>query len=179
MTSRPFVISRATADEAGIIARHRADMYRDMGQLPDGTDALLVDVTTHVLREAMAAGEYVGWLASSTDGAGAIVGGGGALLRRRLPRVIATPTPHLAVGREALIVNVFVEPAWRRQGIARAILQEIVSWAVAEQFDSIVLHASEEGRALYESMGFRATNEMRYAGAIEAGPSSPLVAGSP
>jgi hypothetical protein len=30
----------------------------------------------------------------------------------------------------------------------------------------LVLHASDDGRALYESLGFVATNEMRYAGAL-------------
>jgi hypothetical protein len=30
----------------------------------------------------------------------------------------------------------------------------------------LVLHASDEGRPLYESMGFEPTNEMRYTGTL-------------
>ena len=162
--ARPaFVIRRATVDDAAIIGRHRADMYRDMGALPEEWRDALVTHTTDFLRGALESGEYVGWLAAAPDEAATIVGGGGALLRRRLPRVSGGEHPRVAPGREALIVNIFTEPDWRRRGVARRILQEILAWATADGCDSIVLHASDEGRALYESFGFRATNEMRYA----------------
>jgi len=163
--NRPgYIIRRATAADADTIGRHRADMYRDMGQLPVTWRNELIAVTADILRSTIVSGDYVGWLAAPDDDKSMIIGGGGALVRRRLPRVIEGERPHIAPGREALIVNVFVERDWRRRGIARAILGEILAWAHEESFDSIVLHASDEGRALYESLGFRATNEMRYGG---------------
>jgi hypothetical protein len=36
-----------------------------------------------------------------------------------------------------------------------------VEWCRADGFHGVVLHASDEGRPLYESMGFQTTNEMR------------------
>jgi GNAT superfamily N-acetyltransferase len=164
MKRRDYVIRRATVADADTIGQHRADMYRDMGQLPEEWRHDLIALTADFLRTAIASGEYVGWLASPADAEGTIVGGGGALVRRRLPRVIEGPHPHIAPGREALIVNVFTERDWRRRGVARAIMNEILGWARAEDFDSIVLHASDEGRTLYQSMGFCATSEMRYEG---------------
>lgn len=164
MKRRAYVIRRATLADAGTIARHRADMYRDMGALPPASRDDLIAHTNEFLQTALTSGQYVGWLATSRDDDATIVGGAGALVRRRLPRVIGRDAPRIAPGREALIVNVFTEPEWRRHGVARAIMNEILVWAHAEKIDSIVLHASDEGRPLYESLGFRATNEMRYAG---------------
>jgi GNAT superfamily N-acetyltransferase len=59
---------------------------------------------------------------------------------------------------------VFVEPSSRRQGIARALTEAALDWGREAGLVSIVLHASPAGRPLYESIGFVATNEMRYDG---------------
>ena len=37
----------------------------------------------------------------------------------------------------------------------------ILDWLRAQGLRSVNLHASQEGRHLYEKMGFEATNEMR------------------
>jgi len=36
-----------------------------------------------------------------------------------------------------------------------------VAWCGRNGFRSVALHASEDGRALYEELGFSGTNEMR------------------
>jgi GNAT superfamily N-acetyltransferase len=59
-----------------------------------------------------------------------------------------------------LVVNVYTEPEYRRQGIARALMLALMEWARTTAADRVVLHASSDGRALYESLGFVATNEM-------------------
>ncbi|MBC7881693.1 MAG: GNAT family N-acetyltransferase [Anaerolineae bacterium] len=61
-----------------------------------------------------------------------------------------------------LVVNVYTEPEWRGQGIARALMSTLMDWAVVQGCERVVLHASETGRALYTSLGFTATNEMRW-----------------
>ncbi len=165
MEAHAFDIRRASVADADVIARHRADMFRDMGQLADDWRSVLIAQTTETLRTDLESGEYVGWLATPAGDPATIIGGGGALLRRRLARIAGSgPHASLAPGREALIVNVFTEPEWRRRGVARRIVEGIVAWARADRRDTIVLHASQDGRGLYESIGFRATNEMRYVG---------------
>ena len=42
-------------------------------------------------------------------------------------------------------------------------MRELLSWCRANGVESVVLHASPEGRPLYEQLGFTPTNEMRYA----------------
>jgi hypothetical protein len=44
------------------------------------------------------------------------------------------------------------------------LLKQIIDWAHDEKLDRLLLHASANGRALYERLGFVATNEMRFVG---------------
>ena len=55
----------------------------------------------------------------------------------------------------------YTEPAYRRQGVARLLVRTMIEWCRAEGFVAVALHASKDGRPLYESFGFRPTNEMR------------------
>ena len=64
-------------------------------------------------------------------------------------------------GRHAIVINVFTEPAWRWGGVGEMLMREIIEFARTERLDRLVLHASRSGRALYERLGFVATNEMR------------------
>jgi GNAT superfamily N-acetyltransferase len=60
-----------------------------------------------------------------------------------------------------VILNVYTEPEFRKRGIARQIMLTILGWVKEHGFHSVNLHASDEGRHLYEKLGFEATNEMR------------------
>ena len=60
-----------------------------------------------------------------------------------------------------MIVNVYTEPAYRRRGLARRLMVAMLEWAHGEGYGTVSLHASDFGRSLYESLGFKATNEMR------------------
>jgi hypothetical protein len=37
-----------------------------------------------------------------------------------------------------------------------------MDWSREQGFDRVVLHASDAGRPLYEKIGFKPTNEMRW-----------------
>lgn len=62
--------------------------------------------------------------------------------------------------RHARINAVFVKPEHRRRGIAHALTRAAVDWARAQDCIVVTLGASEEGRPLYEQLGFAASNEM-------------------
>jgi len=104
----------------------------------------------------------IGWLATPADKPETIVGGAGVQLQPILPRPVDTST--IGEGRQAIIVNVFTEPQWRRHGIASLLVKEIVNWSKDQRIDRLLLHASDEGRSLYEKLGFVASNEMRLSG---------------
>lgn len=160
-------------DDADTVATHRVMMFRDMGMLAAKDEATLHAETCRYLREAVPRGEYVGWLAEPgaepglkhdvshpTDAVDRpVVAGGGIQLRRILPRV---HDGEIILGPEALILNVYTEREWRRRGIAEVLVRHMVAWARARGIRRITLHASLEGRAIYERIGFTPTNEMQW-----------------
>ena len=55
----------------------------------------------------------------------------------------------------------FTEPEHRRRGLARWIVETIVGWGREAGLPGVYLHASDEARPLYASLGFEPTSEMR------------------
>jgi GNAT superfamily N-acetyltransferase len=147
-----YSIRVATVNDAALIAYHRRAMFTDMGY----TD------TTHLesmetefadwVREKLARGEYLGWFVVNGE---AVIAGAGLWLMDWPPHIIGTGA------RRGNILNVYTHPDYRRRGLARHLMTTILDWCRANSLETVILHASAEGRALYESLGFKATNEMR------------------
>src|SRR5262249_19148662 len=105
------------------------------------------------VQEKMLAGEYLTWLAVTHDGA--VAGGAGLWLMDWPPHMVGTGP------RRGNILNVYTEPEFRRRGLARQLTLAAMHWCRTNGIDCVILHASDEGRPLYESLGFQRTNEMR------------------
>lgn len=153
MPSTDIPIRAATPADSAAILHHRRRMFEDM---KEGTPADLdrmVEATRPWLEQALTSGAYRGWLAE--DGAGRAVAGGGVLISSwpAGPRDIRT--------QRAVILNVYVEPEFRRQGLARRLMLLIIMWLKEQGFSSVALHAGADGRPLYEQLGFQQNNEMR------------------
>jgi GNAT superfamily N-acetyltransferase len=151
-----YRIRRAAIDDAPIIARQRAAMFRDMGDLIGDDIAKLENASFVYVRQMMAERRYLGWLAERQ---GNVVAGAGMIINQLLPRPGA-----IEGGAQALICNVYCEPEHRRRGLARALITTMLEWCKRERMAKIVLHASPDGRPLYESLEFVQTNEMRWQG---------------
>lgn len=165
-------IRTATLADVDIIARHRVSMFSDMGRATPEIREPLRRLTTEYLLEAIPRGEYFGWLAASGDDSHHIVAGAGAQVRRVLPFPLKQPdgSVQAAWGAQAIVINVYTEPDFRRRGLARRLMQEVIAWAGASKQESLVLHAAPAAVALYEQLGFSATMEMRLTGALPAHP---------
>ena len=153
MTKADIIIREALPSEAAIILHHRRSMFRDMGE---GTVAELdrmVEVAGPWLRKALDDGSYRHWLA--LDASGRVAAGGGVLL------CPWPANPKDPCTERAVILNIFTEPEFRKRGIARQVMLTILDWIRGRGLRSVNLHASKEGRALYEKLGFELTNEMR------------------
>jgi GNAT superfamily N-acetyltransferase len=142
-------------------------MFRDMGRLDPAIYAGLTRTSEEYFRAAMPTGEYVAWIAVSRADANEIVGGAGVQVRPILPRPDHTGG-RLLTGNQGLVVNVYTEPPWRRQGVANLLMRHVLIWARGARLASVVLHASGEGRPLYDKLQFVATNEMQYLGSLTA-----------
>jgi GNAT superfamily N-acetyltransferase len=146
----------AEPEDARIIARQRACMFLEMARITEDGVPELLNASTSCLQQALTDGTYRGWLAESASGE--VVAGTGVLLRPLLPR------PDALRGPEAVVLNVYVEPAYRRRGLARTLMVALLDWCRQERIPRIVLHPSSAGQPLYESLGFTPTGEMVYRG---------------
>ena len=156
----PFRIRPAGVQDIPLLARHRVEMFADMGRLAADAGEALRAATEPMLAEWLSAGTLLAWLVEPASRPRLVVGGAGLQLRPMLPR----PGPDgkgLLAGPEAYVLNVFVERAWRRRGVASLLMQHLLGYARERRLRVVTLHASEEGRKLYERLGFAATNEMR------------------
>jgi GNAT superfamily N-acetyltransferase len=156
-----FQIRRATPRDADIIAWHRARMFQDMGDVSGDAFEILRAKAGTQLKQWIDNGDYLGWLAAPVDEPEMIVAGAGVQLQAILPRPLDVST--IGEGRQGIIVNVFTERHWRKRGIARLLIEEIIHWSKNEHLNRLVLHAADEGRSIYGKLGFVASNEMRFA----------------
>jgi len=127
-------------------------MFRDMGSIPHDDYERFRHASADWLRAVFVRDGYAGWMVEHQS---EIVAGGGVLLREMGP----LPGCY-RLSRWAHIVNVYTEPAYRRRGLARWIMQIMLDWCTNQAFDLVTLAASDEGRPLYKSLGFVPTNDM-------------------
>jgi ribosomal protein S18 acetylase RimI-like enzyme len=69
------------------------------------------------------------------------------------------PTFSHTSGKRAHLMNVYTEKDYRRRGIARQLVNMLIEDARVHGATEISLDATESGRPLYESMGFKASEE--------------------
>jgi GNAT superfamily N-acetyltransferase len=150
--SETWTIRQARADEVATVLHHRRQMFIDMGDRDEQVLDEVIRSSQAIFGEALRAGTYRGWFVEAD---GQVVAGGGVLL------VPFQPGPREPRPARPYIVNVYTEPAYRRRGLARRLVEEMVAWCRAEGYAGVNLHASAEARPLYESVGFVPTNEMR------------------
>jgi GNAT superfamily N-acetyltransferase len=146
-------IRTATLDDAETIAGHRRSMFFDMGHRDEEQLNAMITAFRPWLREKMSSGEYLAWMA--TGGDGRIVAGLGLWLMDWPPHLVGPGS------RRGNILNVYTLPSFRRQGIARHLMEAALDWCRGNGIRAVILHASDEGRSLYERLGFGPTNEMR------------------
>ena len=142
-----YLIREATLDDVEVLVRHRIGMFTDMGLTLD-VPALDAAFRTW-LAEKMPAGIYRAWLVEA-EGDG-IAGGGGISI---LPW---PPGPNYMGDTIAIVYNLYTEPAHRRRGLARRLMNTIHAWAGDHGITSVALNASRDGQPLYESMGYQVT----------------------
>jgi GNAT superfamily N-acetyltransferase len=155
--SRPpidgYRVRPATLDDIPTLAHQRCAMFVATGAMGRDATAELDAAERRYLAQAMPAGTFVAWL---VEHGGEVVAGGGLQLRTLQPR------PGFVRGEpEGLVVSMWTEPSHRRRGLGSLVLDAILHWCRGRRIRRLTLHASDEGRPLYERFGFRPTNEMR------------------
>ena len=142
----------ATINDSLLITEHRSAMFAEVGLGSGDVLATMSQSFCPWVERMMAACKYVGWIVEE-DGQPVASAG---FFELEWPPHPFDPTGE---GRGYLL-NFWVEPSHRRKGLAK----ELVKLAVAESrrrgFTVTTLHASDAGRLVYETLGFRRTSEM-------------------
>ena len=148
----PYPIRLATLADVTIIIRFRRCMFAEMGYTPY-TEAVGMDAAYRAwLEPRLERGDHIGWLA--LDEHERPVGSVGVELLYSAPHPVDLST------RRGHLVNVWIEPAHRRRGLARQLTQTAMDWCMGQGIRVMTLSASDAGRPLYESLGFKASSEM-------------------
>jgi len=143
------MIRRATADDAYQIARLRQAMWDEMN--PDQPSSAAFREATFVYwYEQLEAEQAAGWIAEAE---GRAVGMALVLLHQHPPR------PYGPI-RRGYVTSVYVAPERRRQGHGRALMEAIIAWGREHQLQRLELRSSDDGRELYEAVGFESQELM-------------------
>ena len=145
-------IRPATPTDIPVLLRQREGMYRDMSYTDEPAIAAMISTSETYLQRAFADGSFRAWLAAYEA---RVVAGAGLIINPWLSH------PYDQQCRQATILNVYTDPHFRRRGIARLLMNTVIDWCREQGFAHVSLHASKDGRTLYESMGFEPTSEMR------------------
>ena len=138
----------ATPADVDALVHHRVGMFSDMGVPID--EAALGRAFGPWVDAALQSGIYRAWVVDDHSGGGVSIVAGGGITVLPWP-----PGPRYLSDRLAFVYNVYTEPPHRRRGIALLIMNAIHDWCRLNGIKSIALNASDEGRPLYEAMGYR------------------------
>jgi GNAT superfamily N-acetyltransferase len=137
------IVRAADASELDLVCAMRLAFLADADRREQPPE--LAAATRTFLQERQAVGELHSWLAFDDDRCIGIVS---MLLSHVPPRV----TDHTTL--EGYIINMFVEAAHRRRGIARQLLDACLAEAEELELRRLFLYATDAGRPLYEKAGF-------------------------
>ncbi len=151
--SENYTVRRATVDDVSIISHQRIAMFHDMGFMDEEALNRMDSTFCMWLTNKMTSGMYQGWFMIGDEDQ--IVAGAGLWLNEWIPH------PYDARTIRGYVLNVYTEPAHRKRGLARQLVGEILAYCRERDIHVIALHASDEGRPIYESLGFKESNEMR------------------
>jgi GNAT superfamily N-acetyltransferase len=135
-----------------VVLHHRREMFREMGFSDLVSWAQAEPLSREFFGNALKDGRYHAWFLE--DGSGHVVSGAGVIL------LDYHPSPVNPTVRRPWVVNVYTEHQWRRHGLARRLMDVTIAWAREQGYANLFLHASDDGRPLYEALGFAPTNEM-------------------
>jgi GNAT superfamily N-acetyltransferase len=146
-----FNIREANLDDLETLVQLRLALLREAGNLKsDASTGILAEAIRQYLTRTLPAAKFVAWVAEVN---GEIIGTSGVVMFER------PPIYGNLSGMEAYVMNIYTIPNWRGSGVATALLGEIISYVRKTDARRIWLHATEDGKRLYEKVGFVSTTD--------------------
>lgn len=148
-----FSIMAAVEEEDEILAEYYLRMWRDIGVSQAEIIATALHDTKTFIRSARLNLDFMGFIAKSN---GFTVG---AACCQKLVCAYPMVTTNV-LGKRGYVWGVYVETGFRQRGVARELVGRCINHLISVGCVEVFLHASQDGRSLYERVGFRVTNEM-------------------
>jgi len=174
-----WTIREGQVEEVDRLVALRCAMFEGMGQDDPEVLGRVAEASRKYFLENMPTGRFRVWVAvASGVDTGGVAGSGqtgtgegesSAPIETDEGEPIASiglvvhsvpPGPLNLVGKTGYIMNLVTLPAWRRRGIARALLSHVIEVLRTEGVPLVTLHASSDGRGLYEELGFAVKDDL-------------------
>ena len=154
LIEQQITIREATQQEDSLIAKHFYLMWQDIGVPDDAINSNWLEITLQFIEQTRQSFFYKAFVAEVDD---AIVGSASCQLFTGLyPNVLKQQYRQFGY-----IWGVYVEPSYRRQGIAKQLTSMAVKHLKAVGCTRVVLNASPLGKPVYEQLGFSSGNAMQ------------------
>jgi len=140
-----------STSDLDLICLHRELMFQEAGRAQADLD-LMRDAFYTWLAPRLADGRYFGFIAEVDE---LPIAGIGLMI------IDWPPHPsHPMEDRGGYVLNLFVMPDWRGEGVAKRLMAAAEDAFVERGIGYVILHATEAGRPLYERTGWVRTTEM-------------------
>lgn len=153
MLKHQYNVVLGGVENLDLLVKHRLQMWVEIHPERFREIEASRNATRQWIENKLQEGKLVAFLARM-DG-GDMVGSGCLWLREEQPRpgVTRLEVPYL--------MSMYTEKEHRRFGVASRIVIAAIEWCKSHSYERIVLHASKDGKPVYEKLGFSVTDEMR------------------
>ncbi len=152
MNNTSITYRKASIDDLDELVRLRIEFLKEVQQAETRqySEEELSTSLRKYLSKSIGNDDFVAWLA---------IFGGQVVATSGLCFFQITPGFTLIDGKIAYILNIYTLPEWRGKGVGKQVFNYILQEAVSRGYKRISLHASDDGRPIYEKFGFRLTND--------------------
>jgi len=141
-----LIIQEATLQELDFLVETRLEVLHDVFSIPQDKDlSELAKASREYYKRGIPSGEHIACLAFKE---GLFAGCGGICLYQEMP------SPDNYSGLCGYLMNIYTRPEFRRRGVGKRVVGWLTEQGLRCGAKKIYLEASDEGRPLYENMGF-------------------------
>lgn len=148
----PITYRKATINDLDELVRLRIEFLKEVQKIETRqySEEELSTSLREYLSKSIVNDEFVAWLA---------IFDGEVIATSGLCFFQITPGFTLIDGKIAYILNIYTLPHWRGKGVGKQVFDHILQEAIRRGYKRISLHASDDGRPIYEKFGFRGTDD--------------------
>ena len=151
--NQDLIITPTSVAEDSILAEHFYQLWLDNKVPPDSIEDNWLEMTLNFIAKARQELSFQAFVAKIDN---KIIASVSCQLFAGLYPSIFKPN----IRQYGYIWNVFVESAYRRQGIGTKLTQTAIDYLQSLGCTHAILHASPHGKPVYENLGFVPKNEM-------------------